>query len=183
MEVKGIAIKNLKRWVLKNYNEDKWQNFLDKLPKKLETYFKEDGIFSSEWYPYELFKAINQIIIDEIGNGDVRVMFKVGKEDAHLSLNGVHRIFMKIVKPSYVAKKAALIYNQYYNFGKLEINSLEEGEYKFSLNAIENIPFLFNRVAGFMEGTLVETRAKNARVTFEYNSSNRKAEFVAKFNL
>ncbi|MCD6579282.1 hypothetical protein J7L48_07380 [bacterium] len=181
MEVKGTAIKNTKEWVKKNYGENKWQEIVEALPQNLQAEMPDGYVFSGQWYPFKLFETINKIVIDKIGNGDEKIIFKAAQEGARMNLNGVYKIFMKMAKPAYVAKKAALLYNQFYNFGKMEVISLKEGEYTFNLNFVDNIPILFDRIAGYMEGVLTETNVKNPKVTFTYNPSAQKATFTARF--
>ncbi len=181
MEVKGTAIKNTKDWVIKNYSEQIWVEILNELPKSLFSYIHDGTVFSGQWYPFALFESLNKIIINKIGKGDDKIIFKAAQEGARMNLNGIYKIFMKIAKPAYVAKKAALLYNQFYNFGKMEVSSLKEREYIFTLNFVDNIPILFDRIAGYMEGVLMETHVNNPKVTFTYDPSAQRATFIARF--
>ena len=181
MNVKGISIKNCKSWVENEKGEDKWIEVVNSLPEESREHIKDGMVFTSNWYPLQVYIDVNDEICKRWGDGTHRIIFEMAREGAQENLKTTYRIFMKIASPGYIVKKAARLFTQFYDEGELKLVKNEENHFVFHLENFENFPIIFERIAGYMEGVLLVTRAKNPKATFKYDPSKRKAVFDVRF--
>ncbi|MDP3938746.1 MAG: hypothetical protein Q8R92_11520, partial [Deltaproteobacteria bacterium] len=124
--IKGLVLKSRLDYVKQFYGEKGLQLLIESLPPEGQDAIR-DGVLVSTWYPLD--KAIEILVaIDEIfGKGDFELMRKIGGFTARVALaGGVQQSFGKQNDPGFVLKMAPILFQQYYDSGRIEIESKGE---------------------------------------------------------
>ncbi|MDP3937015.1 MAG: 4-vinyl reductase, partial [Deltaproteobacteria bacterium] len=124
--IKGLVLKSRLDYVKQFYGEKGLQLLIESLPPEGQDTIR-DGVLVSTWYPLD--KAIEILVaIDEIfGKGDFELMRKIGGFTARVALaGGVQQSFVRQNDPGFVLKMAPIIFQQYYDSGRIEIESKGE---------------------------------------------------------
>lgn len=124
--IKGLVVKSRLDYVKQFYGEKGLELLLEALPPAGQAVLR-DGVLVSTWYPLdqviEIFVAIDEIF----GKGDFELMRKIGGYTARAALaGGVQENFARQGDPGFVLKMAPVIFAQYYDTGRLEIEAADE---------------------------------------------------------
>jgi len=74
-------------------------------------------VLTAAWYPFELNQRLDDAIAAEMNIGD-RVFLLMGEKSAAHNLSGSHRVFAIGKDPHGLLKRAAQIYQAYYDSGR-----------------------------------------------------------------
>lgn len=83
------------------------------------------SILSASWYPFELNKRLDAAIASEVGMGE-KIFKLMGVKSAEHNLNTTHRAFIVQKDPHGLLRRAAPIYQMYYNTGHRTYEQLAE---------------------------------------------------------
>jgi len=125
-QIKGLVLKSRLDYVTQFYGEKGCELLLEALPPEGQAIVR-DGVLVSTWYPLD--GAIRILVaIDEIfGKGDFALMRKIGSFTAKAALaGGVQQSFVRQNDPSFVLKVAPILFQQYYDTGRVETESRGE---------------------------------------------------------
>lgn len=124
--IKGLVLKSRLDYVKQFYGEKGLTLMLEALPPGSREVIR-DGVLVSSWYPLD--QAIEILVaIDEIfGKGDFELTRKIGAFTARAALaGGVQQSFVKEHDPAFVLKMSPVLWQQYYDTGRIEIESQGE---------------------------------------------------------
>jgi len=88
------------------------------------------SILASAWYPFELGRRLDEVIVQELGGGRTDFFEKLGaaSADKNLGAGGVHRGFLVSGDPQAFLAKTPLIYSYYYNEGRRDYEKVGDKE-------------------------------------------------------
>ncbi len=98
MEIKrarGLAIKELKRFVMDNYGEEGLKKLLEFLSPEAQNIMTHP-IMDAATYPLDVLLEVNRKICDVFGKGDPEFARKMGHYGASVSLKGAFKIIFKL---------------------------------------------------------------------------------------
>jgi predicted hydrocarbon binding protein len=118
--IKGLVLKSRLDYVSQFYGEKGLDLLLEALPPEGQAVLR-DGVLVSTWYPLdrviEIFVAVDEIF----GKGDLELMRKIGAFTARAALaGGVQENFARQNDPAFVLKMAPVLFQQYYDTGRIE---------------------------------------------------------------
>ncbi len=94
-----------------------------------------ETISLAEWYPYKTFENFMNAIIREIGNGDINLCKEIGNWSAEKDLDPEKGLYTFYTTDAFKGDpilvyrtSAAAIWEQMYNKGKLEAETVEKGK-------------------------------------------------------
>jgi len=140
----------------------------ERVVARLSPEFQEEiqqGVLASRWYPIDMFIELNRAMDQEFGTGDLSFIRELGRLVAKAVLSGVYKAFAKPGDPRFLFERAAAIWDQFYDSGKLTI--ADEGD-----NAIRAFLEDFAKparehclaVTGWIEGNLEFAGAKEIEI-------------------
>ncbi len=113
-KVKGGAIQSRLAFVRDHGGEGAVERVLERLAE--EDRRACEHVFAAAWYPFELNQRLDEAIAAELGMGD-KVFILMGEKSATHNLGSTHRAFVTERDPHGLLKRAAQIYQAYYDTG------------------------------------------------------------------
>lgn len=114
-QVKGAVLKTRLAFVEEQGGRDAAQKVLALLPPDDQRALKI--VFTSNWYPFETSKRLDDAIVQVIGQGDPGWFERLGEASAARNLAGVHAGYVTKGDPHAFLAKAPQIYGMYYEAG------------------------------------------------------------------
>ncbi len=119
--VKGGAIQSRLAFVREHGGEEAAGRVLARLSEEDR---KACGrALAAAWYPFDLNERLDDAIAAEMGMGD-KVFILMGEKSAAHNLGSTHRVFMTDRDPHGLLRRAAQIYQAYYDTGRREYERL-----------------------------------------------------------
>ncbi len=182
MQVKGVSIKNCQDYIESKYGKEKWGEIIKDLPQSSKEHLPDGVVFPSNWYPVRVFVDVNEVMLKKYGSGNGRIIRDAAKYGAMNNLKTVYRIFMKVATVDYVVKKAAVMFSQFYDFGHMKHIKSDGSNIVLHLENVPELPMIFERVAGYMEGVIASTSARSCDVKYDYLQHDRRAVFDVRYS-
>jgi hypothetical protein len=123
---KGVSFQHLREFVKKTFGDDAWEMAVGIVDPESRAIMSGD-ILASAWYPYTAYIDVQRIVVERLMGGDVRRAREIGAYDLEAGLNGVYRAFYRIGTPAFIIRMSALLWRQYFNLGKMVIESSGPG--------------------------------------------------------
>lgn len=79
------------------------------------------GVMAHHWYPLDLYIQLSRSIDRVLGNGDLKLVWELGRYSAEESLQGIYKVFLSIASPEFIVSSAATIWKQYYDTASLKV--------------------------------------------------------------
>lgn len=117
-QIKGAVLKSRIAFVEDHFGKDGVQKVLaglsaeDQRPLRL--------LFTSNWYPFELGKRLDDAIVRVLGGGRADFFERLGAASAEKNLTSVHAGYVTRGDPQAFLAKAPQIYSLYYETGRRE---------------------------------------------------------------
>ena len=181
MEIKGIAIKAVREFMLRKF-QTRYNGWIDSLSDKSKD-IMSGTILVGKWYPFdeafvEPFEKACQLSLDE----KKELSWKCGRFIAEYNINEIYKVFLKIGSPAFTVSRAPAIFNRYFRPVKMKI--IENSSHNAVLHivvflqACEIVEFT---MAGWMERALEMIRCKKPDV--KISQSLAKGDKVTEFIL
>lgn len=163
-EVRGIALASLRKYVRNTYGEEGLSKVLDALSEE------ERGVMTGklevmQWYPakamIDFLKAADKIC----GNGDYKLCYLAGKQDAEDVFGGLYKMFLEMGKPLTIVRKAPLAWRLINSTGDIQLEKLGENYVIGRIVEFEDQDKVHCwHLVGYFEKVLELTGAKNGQV-------------------
>lgn len=122
--VKGLLLKSRFEYVRQFFGEKGEAALLSAISSEARA-MVVDGILVSTWYPIEHVIEILVKMDEVLGKGDFELARKMGAYTARMALaGGVQQSFAKENDPAFVLKMGPLLWQQYYDTGRIEVEAL-----------------------------------------------------------
>ncbi|MFC2136646.1 hypothetical protein ACFLTE_00580 [Bacteroidota bacterium] len=181
MNIKGSAVKSIKDYVETNHPEklDEWLNSLPEDSKKLFSF----PIYATNWYPIDVAAIIPTEKIGEIiFNSADKGAWELGRYSADIALNGIYKVFIRVLNPAYLIQRASKILPTYYSPSKMEAISQGKKSVTLHVTEFENPHSIIDqRIAGWIERALEITKCKD--ISINISKSMAKGDDITEFQV
>jgi uncharacterized protein (TIGR02265 family) len=117
-QVKGAVLKSRIAFVEEHFGKGAVQRVLESLPVEYQRPFRL--LFTSNWYPFELGKRLDDAIVRVLGKGQPELFERLGAASAEKNLTSLHAGYLTPGNPQAFLAKAPQIYSLYYGTGRRE---------------------------------------------------------------
>lgn len=122
--VKGLLLKSRFEYVKQFFGEKGEAALLEAISPEARA-MVADGILVSTWYPIDPVIEILVKMDEVFGKGDFELARKMGAHTARMALaGGVQQSFAKENDPAFVLRMGPLLWQQYYDTGRVEVEAL-----------------------------------------------------------
>lgn len=174
--VKGTGIIPVLEYIKEKYGNETLQNILKRLPAKYQESLKD--LFDVKWYPVDILSALYTEILEEIGKGDLKICWELGRYSAEYGLNKIYKFFLKLGSIKLFISKGPAIYSTYYKGSILKILKAEEKYLEIQLEGMEtSIAHLYS-IAGWMEKAGELAGGKNVKVELDTKNAIYKIHYT-----
>ncbi len=162
-QVRGMALLSGLRFVEKRKGKEGLRKVLERLDKETQKIFS--NIVIKEWYPYETAVKFQKALVEVIGKGKEEILIEEGKFIAKDNTKWFLRLFLRFATPQKIIKKWPVVWDLYYNKGKLKITTLKENSAVIRLLDFPELKHTTcNSVIGWGFYSLEKTGAHNIEV-------------------
>jgi len=117
-QVKGAVLKSRIAFVEERFGKDAVQKVLASLPAEDQRPLRL--LFTSNWYPFDLGKRLDDAIVRVVGQGRPDFFERLGAASAEQNLASLHAGYLTPGDPQAFLAKAPQIYSLYYETGRRE---------------------------------------------------------------
>jgi hypothetical protein len=108
--VKGVMVRAHLDWVRDHHDRTEVIEFFEAVPASMRT------VLTASWYPFADIVALDRLIMNRFGHGELSFLQKLGAYSARQSLTGVYRFFQRSGVHEFF-RRSALLHGQYQDFG------------------------------------------------------------------
>jgi hypothetical protein len=108
--VKGVMVRAHVDWVRDHRDRDEVIEFFEAIPRGMRT------VLAASWYDFADVVALDRVIMDRFGNGELSFLRELGAYSARQSLTGVYRFFQRAGVHEFF-RRSALLHGQFQDFG------------------------------------------------------------------
>jgi hypothetical protein len=124
-----------------------------------------EGPVKSTWYTRDLYFHILIEFARRYARGNpAHLMRDISSFSAERDLNSIYRFFLKFGYPGYVLGKAAVLWQNYYDGGKMEIVAREKNGISVRLIDDVYLPYSCDLIIGFAERATTLSGGKDVKV-------------------
>jgi uncharacterized protein (TIGR02265 family) len=117
-QIKGAVLKSRIAFIEDHFGKDGVQKVLTSLP--LDDQRPLRLLFTSNWYPFELGKRLDDAIVRVLADGRPDFFERLGAASAEKNLGSLHAGYLTPGDPQAFLAKAPQIYSLYYETGRRE---------------------------------------------------------------
>jgi uncharacterized protein (TIGR02265 family) len=117
-QIMGAVLKSRLGFVEEHFGSDGRSRVLASLSPEDQRALKL--VFTSNWYPFEIGKRLDEAIVRVLGQGRTEVFEKLGEASALKNLGSLHSVYLTKGNPHAFLAKAPGIYAAYYQAGRRE---------------------------------------------------------------
>ncbi len=117
-KVRGSALLTRVAYVKEKFGDEGWKR-LQTLLSPQSRQVLAGTVENRTWHPFETFIDLNVRIDSLFGRGDYRLCMEMGAYGADRNLNTVYRIFFQLGSVPFIMSKAAALWTEHYDSGKL----------------------------------------------------------------
>jgi len=171
MDVKGLELVQLVKFVKERLGEDGYERWLESLPEETRIFYTRP-IMQSMWYPVDTaFLPAFDRIFDIVSPDDPLAGGRdFGRFTGRDQLGGIYRVFLKMGSPNKMVSIASLMWGKFYNQGSLEVIDNEPGMARIRLPGTQVMSEAWEHsVAGWATAALEMAGADAPSVTVEHS--------------
>ena len=80
----------------------------------------EDGPLETQWYPYDVYIEMSEVIDRVLGEGDLALVQEMGSFSCEHNLTGIYRLFFRWGNLGFLVDRAAKAWHSQYDFGSMK---------------------------------------------------------------
>lgn len=162
-EMKGMSLRNYPLVLRELRGPDAERRMLQLLPIGLRDALATGKIVASSWYPVDWKCAMHDA--GRRATGEAALARVMGHEMTRRDLQGVYRVFMRIVSPRYVLSVGARLFSSYLRPGTMSVKEVRSGYAQVEFAGCKGFSHdLWLDVAGGCEASLQAAGAANVRL-------------------
>lgn len=81
----------------------------------------ETNPLETQWYPYDVYIEISEVIDRVLGDGDMRLFEELGAFSCEQTLTGVFRVFFRFGNLRFLLDRASKAWHSQYDFGSMHV--------------------------------------------------------------
>jgi uncharacterized protein (TIGR02265 family) len=117
-QIKGAVLKSRISFIEQHSGKEGVQRVLEALPPADQRTLRM--LFTSNWYPFALGKALDEAIVQVLGGGNKEFFERLGEASAESNLGTIHSGYLTKGDAHTFLAKAPSIYSLYYQSGRRE---------------------------------------------------------------
>ena len=159
----GMGILNTKNYITKTYGKETTERILTSM--SIEAQGSVRFALGSAKYPVEHVSEFLGAIKKTIDPKDPDINFKISNECAKATFSLLYRLYFKFGNPTKIIQKAASVWNNLCNTGKLEVDVPSDNEVLITLKAFPyaDPEFCGQRLMGWYQAPLELSGCKNVK--------------------
>jgi hypothetical protein len=166
VQIKGSAIKETIDQIKRRSGEAAFQNILALLDDETR---KTCGgeIFSSTWYPLDLFTRFLEIEIRVLADGNEEMVTRGSEAVIERQLRGIYKAFVKLGSPEFVIKRIAAVHATYFQGVPIQVHLEGRGRALVKYTGFEKQHRIMGfAIVGFFKKALEISGAKDVVIRF-----------------
>jgi hypothetical protein len=166
VQIKGSAIKETINQIKSRAGEDAFQKILGRLDEETRKVCQGE-IFSSSWYPLDLFARFLEIEIQVLADGKEEMVTRGSEAVIERQLRGIYKAFVKLGSPEFVIKRIAAVHATYFQGVPIEVHMQGEGKALVRYTGFEKQHRIMGfAIIGFFKKALEISGAKDVVIYF-----------------
>ncbi|HKM66755.1 MAG TPA: hypothetical protein VJX70_06270 [Candidatus Acidoferrum sp.] len=127
VQIKGSAIKETVNQIKFRAGEDAFQKILGLLDEETRKICQGE-IYSSSWYPLDLFTRFLEVEIRVLADGKEEMVTRGSEAVIERQLRGIYKAFVKLGSPEFVIKRIAAVHATYFQGVPIEVHLQAHGK-------------------------------------------------------
>jgi hypothetical protein len=166
VQIKGSAIKETIDQIRSRAGEAAFQKILGLLDDETRK-ICEGNIFSSSWYPLDLFTRFLEIEIRVLADGKEEMVTRGSEAVIERQLRGIYKAFVKFGSPEFVIKRIAAVHATYFQGVPIEVELPEKNRALVKYTGFEKQHRIMGfAIVGFFKKALEISGAKDVVLYF-----------------
>jgi hypothetical protein len=166
VQIKGSAIKETIDQIKRRSGEDAFQKILGLLDEETRKIYAGE-VFSSSWYPLDLFTRFLEIEIKVLAGGNEEMVTRGSEAVIERQLRGIYKAFVKLGSPEFVIKRIAAVHATYFQGVPIEVNLEENNRALVKYTGFEKQHRIMGfAIVGFFKKALEISGAKDVVIRF-----------------
>jgi hypothetical protein len=166
VQIKGSAIKETIEQIKSRAGEAAFQKILGLLDGETRKVL-ESEIFSSSWYPLDLFTRFLEIEIKVLAEGNEEMVTRGSEAVIERQLRGIYKAFVKLGSPEFVIKRIAAVHATYFQGVPIEVQMQGKSRALVKYTGFEKQHRIMGfAIVGFFKKALEISGAKDVAIYF-----------------
>src|SRR5580692_5940419 len=166
VQIKGSAIKETIEQIKSRAGEAAFQKILGLLDEETRKICAAE-IFSSTWYPLDLFTRFLEIEIRVLANGHEEMVTRGSEAVIERQLRGIYKAFVKLGSPEFVIKRIAAVHATYFQGVPIDVQLQGHGKAMIKYTGFERQHRIMGfAIIGFFKKALEISGAKDVVIYF-----------------
>jgi len=123
VQIKGSAIQETINQIKSRSGDDALNKILGLLDEESRRVLQRE-IFSSTWYPLDVFTRFLEVEIKVLASGNEEMVTRGSEAVIERQLRGIYKAFIKLGSPEFVIKRIAAVHATYFNGVPIEVDML-----------------------------------------------------------
>lgn len=163
-KIKGTALRGTLKFIKTSGFPGGIPAALDRLPASTRGVF-DRTILAGEWYPYESYAGLLEVVRDGHGLDPEPAMHAMGRFAARQDVSGVFKVISVLASVERILQGASHFWSRYCDSGSFEIPKIEDG---FGIGQIRDFPNIAEAheqvLVGWIEGIGLAANAREVEV-------------------
>jgi len=164
MDVKGVTLESGKKFVIDNFGEEGYNQWMSSLDSDVRDAYAESIV--TKWYLMRRnYVEPRKKVCELFYGGDLKGLWDMGRSDADHGLKGIYKAFIRIATVGFVISRAKMILPMYFRPSVLKVT--EKSKKDVTIRIVEFPEFdeyVELIIGGFMERTTELCRCKGVNV-------------------
>lgn len=166
VQIKGSAIKETINQIKSRSGEDALQKILGLLDEETRI-ICQDEIYSSSWYPLDVFTRFLEVEIRVLADGKEEMITRGSEVVIEKQLRGIYKAFVKLGSPEFVIKRIAAVHATYFQGVPIEVHLQGSGKALVRYTGFEKQHRIMGfAIIGFFKKALEISGAKDVVLSF-----------------
>ena len=166
VQIKGSGIKETIDQIKARAGEPAFQKILTLLDDETRAVFSGE-IFSSSWYPLDLFTRFLEVEIRVLANGNEEMITRGAEAVNERQLRGVYKAFVKVGSPEFVIERIAAVHATFFQGVSLTVESPQAGKALIRYKGFQKQHRIIGfAIIGFFNKALELSGTKNVAIYF-----------------
>jgi hypothetical protein len=166
VQIKGSAIQETINQIKNRAGEDAFQKILALLDEEARNVFKGE-IYSSTWYPLDLFARFLELEIRVLADGKEEMVTRGSEAVIERQLRGIYKAFVKLGSPEFVIKRIAAVHETYFQGVPIDVQLAGHGKAVIKYTGFEKQHRIMGfAIIGFFKKALEISGAKDVVLYF-----------------
>jgi hypothetical protein len=120
--IKGLAFRGMLDSLKRLKGDEAVRRTVDRLPADLAKTARAELFVTHAWYPLSDYAQLLRAMM-EANRGGIELICALSREATLQDFRGIYRILVAIVSPSFLMKRVPMLFNRYYDTGRVVIEA------------------------------------------------------------